>query len=441
MTAAAATTASTAMHPSEKLGVGSIGIASVPRVLDLIWAMPKRLTVCLVGETGIGKTPIVHQWAKNKGFPVVVLNLGHMSSEDMSMSMFNEDATNFDFVMPKYIHEINELARKNPGVVFFLDEINRCGKEIVNKFFTIPDERRIHDFKLEDNVLIVAAMNPSDGTYMVNNAERDHAIRKRLSFIFATHDLVGFLNNAREQDFHKDVVDFVRMMPNHLYGTAARDAGRAFECPSSWEKVSNVLKAADSARINLLSAEVQVVVQGQIGMGASAPFFEFLRDRNSLISPEEVFTAYLETDAQRRDRLRVSAKSRSARQRVVALTGRVLNDKGEAVLPTGANPEDAVGVRTDALMMLCESIAVSIVQLRPTGKEFITNFTAFFMDLPDELTAGFWAGPMRSALTQAPSPELGAYMKNLSTELNANAAYKARMRQRLDDQEAALNLA
>ncbi len=50
------------MVPSwEKLGIRPVSISQVPNILDIAWQMDSKMTVCLVGETGIGKTPIVKQ--------------------------------------------------------------------------------------------------------------------------------------------------------------------------------------------------------------------------------------------------------------------------------------------------------------------------------------------------------------------------------------------
>lgn len=379
----------------EKLGIAPTSITQVPAILDLCWGMEKKITVCLVGETGIGKTPIVHQWVKKKKGYLKTVNFGHMTQEEVSMIMFNEDGTQFDFVPPSWLLRLNEEAEKKGCAVLFLDEWNRGDKALVNALFTLTDERRIHDFTLHKNVLITAAMNPSDGAYLVNEAEKDHAIRKRLCFVYTTHDITGFIRYTKEAKWHPLVPDFIKSDTVSLYDVKARDAGKCFPCPANWEKVSNILLSAVNQKIELHSPSVDAMVTGQIGSATANRFMEFVRDQNVLIRPVDVLHDY-----------KGNSKTRT---RVKALL-------------SGANK------RHDVISNLNEGVAIELFSTKPDPAVIAESLANYMADLPSDLLGSF-TGQNLYAQSQEHGDRSDEYLGRLTQAMSQFPQYKARMKE------------
>jgi hypothetical protein len=380
--------------PWEQLGVTTLSMASVPRALDLLYSMDKKITLCLVGDTGVGKTPIVHQWVKSKenGF-IYVLNFGHMTPEEISMSMFNENATSYGFVPPEWFLEINEKAKHGP-VVFFMDEFNRGDKQLVNALFTLCDERRIHNHFLHPNVLLVAAMNPSNGSYLVNSVERDHAIRKRLNFVFVMPDLASWLLHARQEEYFEGVIDFVKAMPATFYDAAARDAGKAFPCPSNWEKISNLCKSAK--KMNMLTdSETLSLISGQIGHATAEIFMGYLQDSNTVIAASAVLEEYHTT----------------GRKRVAKLLGADIDHKTNVM---SFNRKDST--RPDVLATLNEGIAMTLFSDKPDITDIGENLAQYLCDIPKEFFQTFLTGNVSKYLKQGGGNI--EYMTKLNRKLN-----------------------
>lgn len=379
----------------EKLGVAPTSISQVPSILDLCWGMDKRITVCLVGETGIGKTPIVHQWVKSKKGYLKTVNFGHMTQEEVSMIMFNDQGTEFDFVPPTWLLRLNEEADNKGCAVLFIDEWNRSDKALVNALFTLTDERRIHDFKLHRNVMVVAAMNPSDGSYLVNEAEKDHAIRKRLCFVYTTHDITGFIKYVKESKWHPLVPEFIKSDTVSLYDVKARDAGKCFPCPANWEKVSNILLSAEKLKLDLNSSSVDAMVTGQIGSATAARFMDFVRDQNVLIRPSEVLFDYKGTS--------------KTRQRVKALL-------------SGANK------RHDVISNLNEGIAIELFSSKPDPAQIAESLATYIADLPSDLLGSF-TGQNLYAQSQEHGNRSDEYFAKLTHAMSQFPQYKARMKE------------
>jgi len=397
-----------AVDPWERLGIRPTSIGQVAKLLDIVWEMPQKLTICLVGETGIGKTPVVHQWCtERKGF-MRVLNFGHMSQEEISMIMFSEDATNFDFVPPKFLIELNEAAEEYGLAVLFLDEWNRGDKALVNSLFTLTDERRIHNFRLHKNVIVVAAMNPSDGSYLVNEAEKDHAIRKRLNFVYVTHDLAAWLAYVSKSGWHQHVPAFIKAATTFLYDAGMRDAGKAFPCPSNWEKVSNILLAAERAKLELASDPVRTLVEGQIGNVAATKFMDFVADQNTLIQPIEILNDY---------------KTQSnVRKRVAALLNMSIDRDTSKLVEKAAKTSS----RTAVVQEVCAGVALELFSTRPDATKVAPQLALFIGDLPNEILSLF-VGQQLKSQSDAAGAEGEKYMNRISSALQGYAPYKEKM--------------
>jgi len=397
----------------EKLGVGPTSIGMVPRLLDLLWAMEPKLTVCLVGETGIGKTPIVHQWCNDKKGFMYVLNFGHMTQEEVSMIMFSEKGDSFGFVPPEWLLELNQHAISDGCAVLFLDEWNRGDKAMVNALFTLTDERRVHNFKLHPNVLVVAAMNPSDGSYLVNEAEKDHAIRKRLNFVYCTHDLHAFIVYTKEANWHRLVPAFLKAASTYLYDAGARDAGKAFPCPANWEKVSNILYAAERIRIDIADSAVRTLVVGQIGSIAADKFMDFVADQNTLIQPVEILNEYLNRS--------------SVRNRVAA----VLNFRIDKDTNAFIEKESKAKNRASVISELNKGVAVELFSSMPDPLKIAPQLALYMGDIPNELLSPF-VGQHIAEQSKIKGQEGDKYLTKLSAALAKQKPYQAKMKFILD---------
>jgi len=396
------------VDPWTKLGISPTSMSQVPEILDIVWGMEKKLTVCLVGETGIGKTPIVHQWCARKGGFMYPLNFGHMSQEEVSMIMFTEKGDSFDFVPPQWMLTLNAQAEAKGCAVLFLDEWNRGDKAMVNALFTLTDERRIHSFRLHDNVMVVAAMNPSDGSYLVNAAEKDHAVRKRLNFIYATHDLLAFLEHAKQEKWDPTVTSFLKAANTHLYDVGARDAGKAFPCPSNWEKVSGLIKAARKTKRPLTSPALARLVEGQIGSISAQKFMEFLEDANTLIQPSEILNDY--------------ALSSDVRRRVAeVLNFRIDPSTGAFVAKSSVNK-----TRASVIANLNHGVALELFSAMPDPASIAGNLGRYIGDLPNELLSAFTAQHLLQE-SQAKGEQGEKYLTRLSSVLARERPYKERM--------------
>jgi hypothetical protein len=405
--------------------------------------------ICLVGDAGIGKTHIVRQIAAKRKpvkpfhwrgklwedeVPCVIWYLAHMQSEDTgvpypSRAKRNEllkecelfmriadqsknglgekarahaeriaaevlnngndlDDGTYEFLLEK------EMVDLPPEALVFLDEWNRADKSVIKAFFTLLEDREMHGKKvIPDGCQLVAAMNPSDGAYSVNEAEKDHAFRRRLSFVAVTVNPGVWLEYAQAQgEFHDHVVDFMKASPDSLYDIKLRDAGKAFPCPATWEKVSHLLKRTEEVRGDLLGEGVRLSIAGHIGDAMGLNFDSFLRDRESIINPSDVIENY---------------KPKSSIRRKVQ---KMVN-----------------GNRNDVLNKLCEGLSVTLLTSKPEPKQLAPKLALFMGDLQSDMAISLVVHKFNAAAEDVTGGD--AYINALSKAMYTQPAYKKLFKQ------------
>jgi hypothetical protein len=405
--------------------------------------------VCLVGEAGLGKSQIVRQIAArrkpdNPGFtwndqvwtdssPIHAMYLAHALGEDISvpyptrvklqdlleradkLRVLSEFAKPHDEkVAAKLLEQALEVTREiahtdgnavngtveylinkelkdlPPEGILFLDEWNRADKSVIKAFFTLIEDSAVHGIKvIPDGIQIVAAMNPSDGAYSVNEAEKDPAFRRRLSFVAITFNSGSWIRYASgEGNFHPFVVDFIKSLPEQLYDTKLRAANKQFPCPASWEKVSTLLHQAEKEGVTMATDPgVHACIQGHIGEAPALNFIEYIKDNEIVISPTEVLEGYTE-----------KSKVRRKVRRMVDLA------------------------RNDVIGELCTSVAISLMNTQP-DVENVAPFLALFMrDLQPEMAVSMIVHKFGGATEGVDNAE--SYINKLSVALHTQPPYR-----------------
>ena len=342
----------------ERLGIPVCTLREARRVIEL--AFDNKQVVCMIGEAGIGKTHLWNQISEDREWDRVTLYLAHLEREDIGGIPFpsGNGSGTYDFLCEKTIKRVIDNAKPT---LLVLDEWNRGEKAVMNAAFTLMESRRFGSYKLPDHVYIGAAMNPSESNYIVNEAEKDPAFRRRLIMLAVQSNVASFMEHARGRgDFHPTVVDYLEAQPTNLNDIAARDAGKVYANPAAWEKISDGLKAIDSRGEDLATMERTLLLWGGgiVGMQTMSTFIDFLKERAVFINPDEIISDY----------------KKKARRKIMRL------------VKSGRN---------DALMETCESIAVALVGRRDTPEvkdhlgKVARNLGAFLKDLPSEATMGF----------------------------------------------------
>jgi len=342
----------------ERLGIPVCTLQEARKVIEL--GFDNKQVVCLIGEAGIGKTQLLDQIAQDRAWDRVTLYLAHLEREDIGGIPFptGNGSMTYEFLCEKAVKQV--IDSKKPTLLV-LDEWNRGEKATMNAAFTLMEARRFGSYELPDHVFLGAAMNPSESNYIVNEAEKDPAFRRRLVMLAVQSNIASFMNYARNRgEFHETVLDFLEAQPIMLNDITARDAGKVYANPAAWEKISDGLKAIDAKKQNPLSIERTLLLWGGgiVGMQTMSTLLDFIKERAAFINPDEIITNY----------------KRKAQRKILRL------------VKSGRN---------DALLEMCESVAVALVGRLDTPEikdhlgKVARNLGSFLCDLPREATMGF----------------------------------------------------
>lgn len=364
-----------------------------------------RVVITAIGPSGIGKTAIPKQVAgkrnKGKGVPYVALHMPTMSLEDFHIPTLAPDTRlYYDRRISRRFQPLLEWVKKvrknlklkpadpfpaDMSPILAVEELNRAvDKSVSRAAFTMLDDRMVGDVVLDDGIQIVVTMNPSGGGMIVNEFERDPAMRRRLLSVGVTYSYDNFMRYATTAKFHPNVLGHLSAQPCHLYDDAAALAGKVFACPATWENVSRICRRFDETKTSIHSTLGRAAIAGAIGTASAAAFLDFVKDHTLVVTPEDVLTAY--------------GPETEVRQRFCAY----MNEEGG---------------RLDKVTELSMGVAIKIFASLDRKPKMITKALAYFInDLPEEIMMNF----IQQLVNE--SSRLGDEAKNYMQSLNQTLA-------------------
>lgn len=192
----------------------------VQRVFRL--AYRARKPILLEGETGIGKSELVAQVARDLNIGIIVLDLSLLEPPDLvGLPVIEGGRTSF--AAP------TSLPTTGAGLLL-LEELNRAERYIQQPALQLLTARRLHEYVLPEGWLPCAAVNPDDGDYQVTTL--DPALRSRFLHLKVRADRPSWVNWADSNGVHKAVLSLARRHEHFLDDTP----------PRTWTYVSDLLR-------------------------------------------------------------------------------------------------------------------------------------------------------------------------------------------------------
>jgi hypothetical protein len=291
-----------------------------------------RGVFCLVGQSGVGKSQIVHQLAQDMNLSRVAdVRTAHFSILGGGVpTLQGDDNRFFNILLPPQFPDTDESA------LLHFDEINQGMQHAMAMFFSLLEDRLLYDYKLGDKVTIVASMNPNTANYVVQNIESNAALRRRLKFMYVVSNAKDFLTHAETNGFHKtdtacrvigpmskpchpSVLEFLRGSPSLVEDAKAREQSKSYACPATWQTVSLDAYVLDYSKIPLDGEVAKIRFGSSIGMTMSQQLVGYLHDKSATLSAEDVIL-HFSTIKDKLDKL----VENGALEKLVSLTQDVL---------------------------------------------------------------------------------------------------------------------
>jgi hypothetical protein len=244
-------------------------------------AFKKQRPLFLWGPPGIGKSDIIHQLGAEMEAHVIDIRLSLWEPTDIKgIPYFDSNSGTMVWGSPSEL-PTEEMASKFPHVILFLDEMNSAAPSVQAAAYQLILNRRVGQYKLPDNVLIVAA----------GNREADKGVTYRMPAPLANRfvhlemrvDFEDWAQWATDNRVHKDVVGYCTFAKKDLYDFDPKSSSRAFATPRSWSFVSELLEDEDTSNDTLTD-----LIAGAVGEGLAIKFMAHRKISSKLPKPEDI---------------------------------------------------------------------------------------------------------------------------------------------------------
>ena len=188
-------------------------------------AFKKKRPLFLWGPPGIGKSDIIHQIGESMEAHVVDIRLSLWEPTDIKgIPYYAANDNKMVWAAPAELPD-EETASKYKNIILFLDEMNSAAPAVQAAAYQLILNRRVGQYKLPDNVLIVAA----------GNREADKGVTYRMPAPLANRfvhlemavDFDDWFQWAVINRIHKDVVGYLQFSKKDLYDFDPKSPSRS----------------------------------------------------------------------------------------------------------------------------------------------------------------------------------------------------------------------
>src|SRR5210317_2206863 len=243
-------------------------------------AFAKKRPIFLWGPPGIGKSDIIHQIGDYMDAHVIDIRLSLWEPTDIKgIPYYAANDNKMVWAAPSEL-PTPALAAKHKYVILFLDEMNSAAPAVQAAAYQLILNRKVGQYVLPDNVLIVAA----------GNREADKGVTYRMPAPLANRfvhlemavDFDDWFAWATENKIHTDVVGYLTFAKKDLYDFDPKSPSRSFATPRSWSFVSELLEDDDDENTTT------DLVSGAVGEGLAVKFMAHRKMASKLPNPSEI---------------------------------------------------------------------------------------------------------------------------------------------------------
>ena len=247
----------------------------------------------IIGESGIGKTALVHSIARANDYILVTIDANLLKEGEIGGLPIVKDGKTIYATHYKLVEIEQAISEQNKNVLLFIDELNRCEHAVQQELMNLILNREINGYRLSENVNIIAAMNPSnkyegfhDSEYQV--IDMDPAQEDRFVWIEMDSDIKEWIRwGMREGDIQNDILEFISSMPEYLHTPNSNDGLKA--TPRSWERISKAYKIYKKSTYSFNT--FLNVVKGNVGIVIATDFANYISNiKKPLILMEYLFS-------------------------------------------------------------------------------------------------------------------------------------------------------
>ena len=223
----------------------------------------------LEGESGIGKTSIIEQYAMNNEMDCIIMGVasldhiefyGRTVSTDIVAGFNDQKFTVFKKSIPSWVSRILENHKKKKETLLFIDELNRAEPQNLQSLMNLILKKEFgsDSIKLPESLFIVAAGNPiDDGNYLVEAL--DKAMLSRMAIIKVKTTLeswkkdyaLKYDNKNKRQTIHPVLISYLEdNRADFLLESSEDDMSDPGMDPRRWDMISRMLYSYEKSDKN-----------------------------------------------------------------------------------------------------------------------------------------------------------------------------------------------
>lgn len=250
-------------------------------------AFNKKRPLFLWGPPGIGKSDIIHQLGSELNAYVIDVRLSLWEPTDIKgIPYYSSNDNTMQWAPPSELPSM-EMAKKHKYIILFMDEMNSAAPAVQAAAYQLILNRRVGQYHLPDNVLLVAAGNRDSDkgvTYRMPAPLANRFIHLEMKVEF--EDWFAW---ATDNKVHKDVVGYLSFAKKDLYDFDPKSPSRSFATPRSWSFVSELLD--DDLDENTTTD----LISGSVGEGLAVKFMAHRKVAGKMPNPSEVLAGKVKT--------------------------------------------------------------------------------------------------------------------------------------------------
>jgi MoxR-like ATPase len=246
-----------------------------------------HLPICLIGRYSMGKSQVVYEWAENKAKEENrELRIWYTLTEKEKREIFESPEKYFVLVDIKLqtigdptkltglplskttkrggeavVWEIpmffKVLSQKNSKGVLFLDEFNMAPPAFQNVFSEIILQKKVGEWKMNDDIFIVVAADLPSGSSEVPQIS-PHLINRMLLINYDKYISVDeWLNWAINNGIDSRIIAFVKTFKKEFvrFPSSSEETMLPSTTPRSWEMLSKFIKGEEDLEVIRMGAE------------------------------------------------------------------------------------------------------------------------------------------------------------------------------------------